>query len=498
MPRISLLGTFALGLLALSSAFSEDISLTIASDYFIAEDRSLSLEDALALPNAEWKRPKADREQVGLIKREFWLRIPLAAIPVEGGRDWYLTMNSPFINEATLFQCAAEGTWGSSTEGRATKRSASTLGNTVPTFHLASSQGSAFVFLRNRTVDSVTLDIHAQTGDSLITGINAKANRNFLIFRVFFILAAFGCTQAILSRTPSFLYFTFFAFFYGLYFMAINGYFSGIFHALPLRFLRSQDFHLSCASMATFSLFTWKFLENPERRSRMEQVIYPAISFLSVIFFIGFLAVDEIFSLLFWGGIFEVLSLVTILLLVGRRAIMRHRYAWLYLASFAPLLVSVILTQFNTLKLLRYDFEIASISQIAFFGFGIVMKSRELQRERIDIESLRRSNEELERISRAKTQFFARSSHELRSPITLIAAPLEAIQKGRFGDAIDKNAAVFGIMRRNTERLKRLADGLLNVLRLEAGAVNVQAISIDLGPYIQTMAEEFLVPAGEK
>ena len=75
----------------------------------------------------------------------------------------------------------------------------------------------------------------------------------------------------------------------------------------------------------------------------------------------------------------------------------------------------------------------------------------------------------LRELDEAKTVFFANSSHELRTPVTLITAPLDAIMAGRYGDDIPRNASILALVKRNADRLRRLADGLLELLAPRRG-----------------------------
>ncbi len=100
---------------------------------------------------------------------------------------------------------------------------------------------------------------------------------------------------------------------------------------------------------------------------------------------------------------------------------------------------------------------------------------------------LKEAHQRIAGLDRAKTEFFANSSHELRTPITLIASPLDAIRSGLHGESIPHDSPLFAIMSRNASRLKTLADRLLDFLHLDQGLVRANPIPLDLkafcGPY---------------
>ncbi|HMN79747.1 MAG TPA: response regulator [Burkholderiaceae bacterium] len=111
---------------------------------------------------------------------------------------------------------------------------------------------------------------------------------------------------------------------------------------------------------------------------------------------------------------------------------------------------------------------------------------RERDRERI---------EQLALMDRARTEFFSNVSHEFRTPLTLILAPLE--------DMLSVSDAATGPLRRelevaqrNAHRLFNLVDTLLDFSRIEAGRlqarfrpVDLSALTIDICSLFRSAAE---------
>jgi len=93
----------------------------------------------------------------------------------------------------------------------------------------------------------------------------------------------------------------------------------------------------------------------------------------------------------------------------------------------------------------------------------------------------------LEELNRAKSRFFAGISHEFRTPLTLIAAPLEELteQKG------NGKTALFAMMLRNTRRLERLVDQLLDLAQVQSGKISLQARPVELLPFLRTLVASF-------
>ena len=92
------------------------------------------------------------------------------------------------------------------------------------------------------------------------------------------------------------------------------------------------------------------------------------------------------------------------------------------------------------------------------------------------------------RLERAKSDFVATASHELRSPLTSIKGFVELLE--RSPDSMSARQLEFlDIIQRSTDRLVELVNDLLDVARLEADHVEINARPIDIGEAVQELAE---------
>ena len=89
-------------------------------------------------------------------------------------------------------------------------------------------------------------------------------------------------------------------------------------------------------------------------------------------------------------------------------------------------------------------------------------------------------NAQLQSLDHAKTRFFANVSHELRTPLTLTIGPLEDLRARAGGDP--QVERWLDIALRNARRLLRLVNQILDVAKLEAGAMHLAPRPLDLGP----------------
>jgi signal transduction histidine kinase len=97
-------------------------------------------------------------------------------------------------------------------------------------------------------------------------------------------------------------------------------------------------------------------------------------------------------------------------------------------------------------------------------------------------------NRELQDLDRLKTQFFSNVSHELRTPLTLILGPVENLLAR--GDALDaKVHAGLMLIHRNSLRLLKLINDLLDLTRLDEGVDILRKKAIRVAPYVKGIVE---------
>jgi PAS domain S-box-containing protein len=104
-------------------------------------------------------------------------------------------------------------------------------------------------------------------------------------------------------------------------------------------------------------------------------------------------------------------------------------------------------------------------------------------------EDERRRAEALAEIDRAKTQFFSNVSHEFRTPLTLMLGPVaEAANNPQVPDALRSQLQ---LAHRNSLRLLKLVNSLLDFSRIEAGRVQSSFEPVDIGALTIDLASAF-------
>jgi signal transduction histidine kinase/CheY-like chemotaxis protein len=136
-----------------------------------------------------------------------------------------------------------------------------------------------------------------------------------------------------------------------------------------------------------------------------------------------------------------------------------------------------------TLDTLYCDFYELMANQVA----TAIGKARAYEEER-------KRAEALAEIDRAKTAFFSNVSHEFRTPLTLMLGPLEDL-KLEFGGAqsplSSRQHRLLDLVHRNSIRLLKLTNALLDFARIEAGRVTAAYEKVDLGALTAELASNF-------
>ncbi|MEH2218700.1 MAG: response regulator [Nostoc sp.] len=102
-------------------------------------------------------------------------------------------------------------------------------------------------------------------------------------------------------------------------------------------------------------------------------------------------------------------------------------------------------------------------------------------------EKTRQQAERLLELDKQKTEFFQNISHEFRTPITLIQGPLESAVAAGEGLSYSQSA----IALRNSRRLLRLVNQLLDLQRLNAGRMQPSFHPCDLVEFVSQIVESF-------
>lgn len=108
---------------------------------------------------------------------------------------------------------------------------------------------------------------------------------------------------------------------------------------------------------------------------------------------------------------------------------------------------------------------------------------------KVDLQYNEKETHRLQNLNAFKSKLYTDISHEFRTPLTLIAGPVDAkLGEGQISDA---DYANFSMIKRNTNRLISLVDQLLHLAKLEKGKLKLKIVQGDLGLFLGLLASSF-------
>ena len=117
-----------------------------------------------------------------------------------------------------------------------------------------------------------------------------------------------------------------------------------------------------------------------------------------------------------------------------------------------------------------------------------VTEQRRAQALAVSEAALRTTNEQLEAVSRAKSDFLSIVSHEVRTPLGSIRGFSEMLRDDDLSP--DERIEYAGLINAEAQRLGRLVEDLLDLDRLESGRVDLRLERVDLCAIVMAALEQ--------
>lgn len=111
---------------------------------------------------------------------------------------------------------------------------------------------------------------------------------------------------------------------------------------------------------------------------------------------------------------------------------------------------------------------------------------------------LRRSNQELKKLDRAKDEFVSLASHQLRTPLTSIKGYLSMVLEGDVGKISTAQRQVLEQAYASSERMVHLIADFLSVSRLQTNKFTIELVPTDLNRILEQMVASLQPLAAER
>ena len=120
---------------------------------------------------------------------------------------------------------------------------------------------------------------------------------------------------------------------------------------------------------------------------------------------------------------------------------------------------------------------------------------KELQQSQFVIEE---QNVQLQKLDKIKSNFLNITSHELRTPMSAIKGYIQMMLKGNLGTINEEQKHSLEIILRNSNRLDRLIQDILDISRLESGTMKFVTQKTDVTKMVKEVAETMQASADLK
>ena len=169
-------------------------------------------------------------------------------------------------------------------------------------------------------------------------------------------------------------------------------------------------------------------------------------------------------------------------------------WVWVALAAALALAASLLLSAWITRPIARLERAAEELSRGNFAASAALERSDEIGRLGAAFDRMAGALHELDR---AKSEFVANVSHELRTPLTSLKLSVANLLDGVVGEVDPRQRAALERVQGELERLIRLVNQLLEMARLEAGAVEPRRERIELEELAREVVASLEPLAGE-
>ena len=158
---------------------------------------------------------------------------------------------------------------------------------------------------------------------------------------------------------------------------------------------------------------------------------------------------------------------------------------------------------------LNVDEDDSALEELSRQNRDLVQVLGELEEKREQLEQLNKQLEEsnreigeanarLRELSAMKEEFLALTTHDLRSPLTVISGVINFFTSGRLGELTPEQKNMVQMMERNTQNLIELVNDLLDASKLESGTLRLETVEVDLRGLTEELREQMQPLAREK
>jgi signal transduction histidine kinase/CheY-like chemotaxis protein len=453
------------------------VRVTLSDHALVCEDPGgqLTIQD-IVQGRCHFSLPGSPGMARGLSASAWWLQIRVPPTPQDPQKGWLLSIGHPRLQSVQLFTRAADGRWPRQDSGLNVPRQDRALPLSVPVFPLSLAEGAGTtLYVRVSSASVLDLTPILWREDAFYDALHESQLMLSLAMGGIGMSGLLSLALCVYFRHPSFLYY---ALAMGFEIGNELGYSGMLQHYLwpaDWPFFLQIRAVIACGAILSFFMFFISCLDTLTAFPRLNRLFRLSLGITLAGTLCG-VVYDYRLGVQIWTLALDVtlLLLLAILVLSWRQG---SRTAAILLLA---ILASVGVEALRLAILLRSHSE--DIGSIALGPWAILLTAPMVL---VELGRLARNMSEevsaAHRASRAKSDFLARVSHELRSPLNTILGYANMLK--RDSGRLTLAEGLQGI-ESSGKRLLGLIDELLDQSRLQAGRLQLTPVPLDLGRWL--------------
>jgi len=248
---------------------------------------------------------------------------------------------------------------------------------------------------------------------------------------------------------------------------------------------------------ATILLVLWRKFKISEKAVRSQ------LKFIALGFFIPIIIANTTNLILPTLGIFYLnwMGQLTTIFMTGfiMYAIVKHRLmnVKVITTEFFTLMISFLLLLDAILSdtLTEFILKFGLFLGVVFFSYLLIRSvlSEIKAKEKLAqlSKDLKKANEELKKLDKAKSEFLSIASHQLRTPLTVIKGYSSMILEGDYGEVPGKMKEIVDRIFQSSNRLTMMVEDFLNISRIEMGRMKYDIVDFNLKETAENIVKDF-------
>lgn len=423
----------------------------------------------------------------------FWFRFQISNQSKLNQNHWYFLWSDGLNNYVDIYLPQTNGSYQILKGGMLSNTSERAYQGLFPLYKIGLLPDSTVqtFYVRLKTENSLNGQLTLLTHEAVIDAIPNMSAVIWLVIGVQLLRVLYNIILARYIRNVAFRWYSFHTVIVTLSVLGSFGVTGNVLRHYPewADFFNSIFYQLM---PATYTLFVYALLNTPVNYPRLRWVFFFIVgsSFLQVP--LHFL-VPQVYLLVFHNYLFlfteAFLSTICIYSLIKRLPMNKYLLipCFFTLVPFAFLNLSALgYINYSWIYPMIYLTNFLEIFALSFV-IGKVIEATE--KEKIQSEKAllteKLEAEKLAELDHVKTRFFTNISHEFRTPLTLLTGPLEAIRQKY------PQEGLIPMMQRNVGRLQSLINQLLDLSKLEAGELKIEAQNGDIVQFFSYVFSSF-------